>query len=223
MPSTFGSALREQFGRRTVLAGVLALAIGVALGFDRSMLVAMCAAFVLAGLVDAAVEAEYVHRRTLQAGLGVVVLSFGLVMVALGTTDPLWVVALALGGGGWITLDGITARRAGIDGDSDQLDDPDAAEMMVTMGITHRIFDELREADQPMAARELADACDLTEGRAESTLSLLADRGMVERHGDGYVANDAYVGRLSSARTLGRQLLARIVRPFSLLVASRHA
>lgn len=222
MPSTFGQALSEEL-RLSSLVGLAAFAVllRVAFGVEIGTVALMIGAGMLTAVMSALTETSSVSRRTVQAVFGGLLLVFG-VGTFLTAPDPIaswWFGALALFAGGWVTLDAVTAKRAGIESADHFEAEPDAAEMMATMGLVRQVFETLEAADGPQSVDDVASACGLTHERADSLLSMLSSRDMVERREYGYVANEAYVGRLSSARTLSERLFARLSRPFRLLAA----
>lgn len=122
----------------------------------------------------------------------------------------------------WFVLDGVATVRHGSPRDHHEYaadaDGDSSSEVMLRMQVLGSVHEELREADGPRTAEEVAETLGLAEERAASALDYLETRGQAERvDGDGYRAVEQRWGRTQPAVSFLRWLPRRLLRPFRLL------
>lgn len=208
------AALSESESVRTAVGAVVALAGMVALTPVTVRSVAPVLVVVVTFVALGAVK----EHTELSAGTDRAALGAGTVLAAVAFVAPESTAAgIGLAAAGlWVLVDGLTLGRYGpveerheyVTGAGD-----DGTEVLLRMQTLSAVTDAVR-VDDPRTAAAIADDLDLTESRVLGALDYLADRGQVERTGDGrYRAVPSPWGALTPAVRLGRSVLRRLLRP----------
>lgn len=158
-----------------------------------------------------------VDGRHVQLGLGALAVAAG--AVGYWTRTSAGVVAVGLGGGGWLLFDALYSLRAGIEPTDNEDDDLSASDAMLLMQVGSLVTEELKQG--PKTVPELAEACDMTESRVRDALELHERAGTAHREGEVWVLDESNLGAWAFVRDNGRRAIARFLRPFRLFLPGR--
>jgi len=201
--------LRETFtAPASIGMGWLLLTLATLIGIDVAQFVIIFCSGIIgsySGMSRRGGLVGSLRNRPLVNGLGgVAVVAFGITIVAVDLHPGLWVSVGTVLIGGWLVLDSIVARRLATD----------EHDGVVDIATLHQVIDTLSAADEPRTVEQVASECGLGESEALAAVEILHIRGMAEPRGEGYVANNVYLGRSFSVRGLFRRL-SRPVRALS--------
>lgn len=192
--------------------------------FGPEMLGPIAVALVLGEIIGFARDYPGIDSRKLRLVHGAVVTlgSAALLAASLGAfgrpvgnqfAAPLFGVLTVLGG--WWTLDAYTAIRYDVPR-REGSDDIDRSEAMLELQVGHLVVESL--SDGPKTVEELAADCDMAVSRVEDTLDRAQRAGVVVQRGETYERVERNIGPVGWIRSNGSRLLARLARPFRLVV-----
>lgn len=117
--------------------------------------------------------------------------------------------------GAWFVLDGATEIRYGRVRTTHEFASGAEDEAMLRILILNRVHRALRRSDRPQTVERLAESCDLTESRVESTLDYLEHRDQVTSTENGYRARPQRWGKATPVARVVGWVPRRVVRPLS--------
>ena len=215
MSRTFGSRLLEAVDAEIVLGALVLVGFGVLTDLEATAVAILLGIVVGVPFVRSVVDAEG------ESGSGLATVAFGVVVVAAGAYgyrlgDQLLGSVLALVGA-WLVLDGVATRRYGDPGADGSTDEDLSRDEFARLHESNRVLvDELRVADRPLTATELASRTGLAERDVDRLLELHGDSGPIERVDGGYAIDERERGLVGFARYLGRAVGGRLLRPVRL-------
>ncbi|MFC4986225.1 hypothetical protein [Saliphagus infecundisoli] len=156
-------------------------------------------------------------------------LVYGASLVAVGAywmvvSSPPWVGGFLGLVGVWFVFDGVTTIQYGrsrtIPEYVSDLEKQRWGETMIQMQTLNVIYQDLKNADGPRTAPELAADLDLTESRIERALEYLEHEGRIEHENSHYRVDPPRWGRLTPVVQFVVWLPRRVSRPFRRVTAN---
>lgn len=216
MVSRIGSLARNEHVRVLVATGILLAVLVVATDATLAVLAPVVVIFVVLTLHAAADDVYDLPNGSNWCSYGVSLVLAGGVLALL--VNPAWFGLVIAVPGLWFVLDGATTMVYEPDRPQHEfladVDEDDSSAVMFRMQTLNRLYQGLRDADQPLTVAELADEVEMLESRVESALEYLVSKGQVERSGDRYEAVPPRWGKATPVVSFLVWVPRRLVRPF---------